>query len=1129
MSASDHRPQPAGDSGDLGLALPLHGLRLIEASAGTGKTFTLVTVLLRLLLERGVPIQQLLAVTFTRAATQELRKRLRQRLLAAQKVLDGAATHDDDSEANAAKAVLAQASASVDAATLRDRLRAALAQLDEALIATIHGFCQRALREFGFRAGLLADVELVDGAPDAWDEVAAQLWRRAAGDDGDPAQYALLREVWSHPAALAKDLPKLCDPARTTLPRAEESEAAAALHALRDDAQLRFAALMNLRGERTQDQLIEAVWRASEDPAFAAALAERWPLLLIDEFQDTDPRQWDIFGRIHDASDPAQRLLCLIGDPKQAIYRFRGGDLATYLRARDRVRRLAKADGAAGRLAGEYALDANYRSRPAVLQALETVFTAHAQPFRDPRIEFHPLRAAGSAADADLRIDDANVPALTLHWLPPPVPDKTKHALTNAYKGFRGKEDELPLLSATAVAAIADLLAHATLRGEPLRPSDIAVLTRSNDEAQRMHHALAAAGLPAALLSKGGVFDSEAAGMLQTVLRALAEPGSPGLFRAALATPLLGFDAAASEAFDSDTQCSARTIDDFDRAAALWRSRGPLPALLPFARQAAPRWLGEIGGARRLTDLLHLLELLQAEAPQHHGPAELLRWFATQADASTRENDSRQLRLEADAGLIQITTMHKAKGLEYAVVVLPFVARSSEPPPSSLRVHDFHLDAAGPARAWVTKALPASPDIDAKKLADDEDDAEAQRLLYVALTRAKYAIHAVWSRNGSTEDTALHWLLHDGARMGRKADTLDAVGMRARLDALSTQDAGIAVRAVDTAALPAAIARAVAEVANRGTAPAPSPPVREARRRFTNDARLHSFSSLHAHSDDVEVMRGAEDESIAIPDEEVEAASLGGTAFGNAVHAVLETADADAWRRDADAQATLLDDRWPDSQREPLERALLRQGLAATPAHLAQTARLVSRALNARLPGDVRLCTLPASMQIREMAFHFRLRPTRIDAVYALLDAHGYPRARKPAQATLDGLMHGFIDLVYRDVAGRHYVLDYKTNRLPGYDPDSLRRAVRHQDYDLQYLIYLVALRRWLKLRRGTDYDDARDLGGAVYLFLRGIDLREDEGIDAGASRSGVHIDPVSPALLSALDALFDGATEDRR
>lgn len=1120
MSASDPRPQLAGDSGDLGLALPLRGLRLIEASAGTGKTFTLVTVLLRLLLERGVPIQQLLAVTFTRAATQELRKRLRQRLLAAQKVLDGVTPRDDDSEANAAKAVLAQASVQVDAATLRDRLRAALAQLDEALIATIHGFCQRALREFGFRAGLLADVELVDGAPEAWDEVAAQLWRRAAGDEGDPAQYALLREVWSRPAALAKSLPELCDPARTTLPRAEESEAAAALHALRTDAQTRFAALMQLRGERTQDQLIDAVCRASEDPAFVAALAERWPLLLIDEFQDTDPRQWHIFSRIHDASDPEQRLLCLIGDPKQAIYRFRGGDLETYLSARDRVRRLAGVGGEAG----EYELYANYRSRPAVLQALETVFTAHAQPFRDPRIEFHPLRAAGGATDADLRVEDARVPALTLHWLPPPAPDKTQHPSSNAYKGFRSKEDELPLMCETAVAVIADLLAHATLRGEPLRPSDIAVLTRSNDEALRMQRALAAAGLPAALLSKGGVFDSEAAGMLQTMLRALAEPGNPGLFRAALATPLLGFNATAIQAFDSDSQRSAQTIADFDRAAALWRSRGPLPALLPFARQAAPRWLGEIGGARRLTDLLHLLELLQAEAPQHHGPAELLHWFSTQADASTRENDSRQLRLEADAGLIQITTMHKAKGLEYAVVILPFVARLGEPPPSSLKVYDFHLDTTGPARAWVAKALPASPDFDAKGRAEDEDAAEAQRLLYVALTRAKYAIHAVWSRSGSTEDTALHWLLHDGARMGRKADTLDAAGMRARLDALAARDPGIAVRDVDITALPASISRAVAAVAHRGTVPVPPPPVREARRRFSYDARLHSFSSLHAHGDDVETMRGAEDESIAIAIEEVEATSLGGTAFGNAVHAALETADAAAWRRDADVQTALLDDHWPDSQRELLERALMRQGLAATPVHLAQTARLVSRALNVRLPGDVRLCTLPASMQAREMAFHFRLRPMRIDAVYALLEAHGYPRARKPAQATLDGLMHGFIDLVYRDADGRHWVLDYKTNRLLGYGPESLRHAVRVRDYDLQYLIYLVALRRWLRLRHGERFDDATMIGGAVYLFLRGIDPHDDG--DGISSRRGVHVDPVSPALLAALDVLFDGGTE---
>lgn len=190
---------------------------------------------------------------------------------------------------------------------------------------------------------------------------------------------------------------------------------------------------------------------------------------------------------------------------------------------------------------------------------------------------------------------------------------------------------------------------------------------------------------------------------------------------------------------------------------------------------------------------------------------------------------------------------------------------------------------------------------------------------------------------------------------------------------------------------------------------------------------------------------------------------------------------------------------------------------------MAQTARLVSRALNVALPGSVRLCDWPATSMIRELPFHFRLRPLRIDALHALLQAHGYPRARRPVAGTLDGLMHGYVDLVYRDAHGRHHVLDYKTNRLPGYDPDSLRRAVQAQDYDLQYLIYLVALRRWLRLRHGAVYEDARHLGGAVYLFLRGIDPREDGADDAGRSRRGVHVDPVDPALLAALDAFFDG------
>jgi exodeoxyribonuclease V beta subunit len=1124
---------PAQDpsASDLGLRLPLHGARLIEASAGTGKTFTLATLVLRLLLERGAALSRMSIVTFTRAATQELRQRLRRRLRLARRLLD-APDAAGPGEAAITAAVLRAAIARDGAALVRQRLEAALLQLDEAAIATIHGFCHRALREFGFRAGLLGDTRVIDDVGEVWNEVASELWRAASNvadaDAGDAALFgdvvatdvhALLAALWKTPEALAEDLPALCDPLRIVHPHADASAAAAALHALRDAASRRFEATMTRRGESSQDQLIERLWRATGNDDFAAALGARWPLLLIDEFQDTDPRQWDIFERMHLATDPQQRWLCLIGDPKQAIYRFRGGDLETYLRARDRIARQAGADDE-----GIAALDANYRSSPALLRAIETLFAASPLPFVDARIGFQSVRAAGGVNDGDLRVGDAPAPALTLHWLPP----------GEGRGGMRVRDDEFAMMTDAAVRAIAQLLRAGRLRegdGErPLRPADIAVLTQTNDQAATMRAALARAGIAAATIATASVFAGEAADELRALLTALAEPADEGRFRAALATRLLGRDAAAIVALDADPERAQREAERFAAAAELWRARGPLPALLPFLRDAAPRWLAEDGGARRLTDALHLAELLQAESASRHGPAEQLRWFAQQCAADVSADETRQLRLEADAGLVQIATIHKSKGLEYPVVVLPFVAWRSEGGNRGLSRDDACDPEGRPARVWRCKGVLDVDDIDWIDAAvDREERAEAQRQLYVALTRAQHALHVVWSRNARTETTALHWLLHAGAPTGRKADRLDHAGMRARIDALAAASGGsIAVVPFDPDAPAAPAQRAAIEDAIA------VPPARRPRRRFADLPRLHSFSSLHARSAagedafDDSAARGADDETVAVADTVAEADDLGGTAFGNAVHDVLEAAEAALWRRMAD----IGEDRWPAAQRALLERALLRHGLAPTPAHLAQTARLVSRALNVALPGGVRLHALPATRQVRELGFHFRLRSVRTDALDALLEAHGHPRTRRTPPRLLEGLMHGYIDLVYRDDAGRHHVLDYKTNRLPAYDPTALRRAVRTRDYDLQYLIYLVALRRWLRLRRGARYDDARDLGGAVYLFLRGIDPRasDEDDSDAGEdftaaeiARSGVHVDPVSPALLAALDALFDG------
>lgn len=1097
---------------DVGLHLPLDGVRLIEASAGTGKTFTLTTLVLRLLLERGATMAQILAVTFTRAATQELRQRVRRRLRLARRLLD-APQDNPQGEAAPTMAVLQAAIARDGEARVRERVEAALLQIDEATISTIHGFCHRALREFGFRAGLLAEQRVIDDAGEVWAEVAAEVWRAASnGMPGVDALdlHPLLSALWASPDALADDLPKLCDPLRTMHPERDESEMAAALHALRDTATARYDTLMARRGLSDQDRLIGRVWQASDDAEFAAALAARWPYRLIDEFQDTDPRQWDIFRRMHEAGEEdAPRWLCLIGDPKQAIYRFRGGDLATYLAAK----RYAIARGGESAVV---ALGANYRSTPTVLRAIETVFTAHPLPFHVEGVAFQSVEAGGGARDDDLRLGDATVPGMTLHWLPKAPHDPKGPPNSALRKGLRNKDDEFELMRDAATHAIADLLARGSLRiGDgvrPLRPADIAVLTQTNDQAATMQRALTRVGIAAATLSGANVFSGDAAEDLHALLASLLEPADGGRFRAALATRLLGLDAAAIHALDADDDAQQAWLARFAEAADTWRQRGPLPALLPFVVDAAPRWLAEADGQRRLTDTLHLAELLQAESALRIGAAEQLHWFVRQRVDATHD-ETRQLRLESDAGMVQIVTIHKSKGLEYPVVVLPFAAWRSEPPSRGLVMRDFHDAQGRPARAWSRKDVlePAQAEAIAPQVRREEQ-AELQRQLYVALTRAAHALHVVWSRNAQVEGTALHWILHAGEPTGRAKDTLDHAGMQARIEQLAADsDGSIVVRPFD----PAAPLPRPARAHDAAVVASPRVPTRA----LSGGLRLHSFSSLHARSEDGDSARGAGDESLAVVDAETDDATLGGTTFGNAVHAVLEEADASAWqRRDGDDE-----DRVPTSQRALLERALRRQGLAVTPSHLAQTARLVSRALNVALPGGVRLCDWPSTSVIRELPFHFRLRPLRIDALHALLQAHGYPRARRPVAGTLDGLMHGYVDLVYRDAQGRHHVLDYKTNRLPAYDPDALRRAVQLQDYDLQYLIYLVALRRWLRLRHGDAYDDARHLGGAAYLFLRGIEPCEADAADAERSRRGVHVDPVDPALLAALDAFFDG------
>ena len=1083
---------------DLVLRLPLSGAYLIEASAGTGKTFTLTAWLLRLLLEGGVPLPKLLVVTFTRAATAELRDRVRRRLRIAERLLAGDSVEGEEALQTAALIAHAR-STGIDEATLDLRLQAALLQLDEAAISTIHGFCQRALREFGFLAGALNDDEVIDNAGELWGEVAADLWRVAS--NGDAQGFDCLCRLWSAPEALARSLPRLCDPARRLLPEAGESDLATWLHELRAEAGARFEQALAERSQRTQDQLIEQVWQASEQPAFCAALRQRWPMLLVDEFQDTDPRQWRIFRRIFEAEGEAQAGLFLIGDPKQAIYRFRGGDLPTYLQARE----FARARG------GEASLDTNYRSRPAVLAAIEALFTASTAPFIDRSIEFHHVHASARADDAALKVAGEAPPGLVVHWLPPDPGGKSR----------RPKEADTDSAIAMTVAEIVRLLNHGTLTDSALndrsgehrlRPGDIAVLVRQNKQVAWVRDALAAAGIAAATQSNDSVFASDAAGEVRALLLAFAAPSDPMRARAALATRLLGEDAAAIAALEGEALELQRWQVRFEQAGALWQQRGPLPALLPFLTGTSETRLREHGGARLLTDALHLAELLQAEAPVQHGVHGLLRWFSRHCDDPPAHEDM-ALRLDADTDAVQVATLHKSKGLEYPVVFLPFTAFSSGGGGSGGVQFVQAQDAQGrPAQyAYKTRGsgkqrqvvLGSASHDDWLARDEEAERAEDLRLLYVGLTRAQYALHVVWGHTFDSNDTALQWLLHAGDKAGRKNDALQPAGMRERIAALAATTQGkLVVRDIPDPmpAPPALQAREEIE-----TLPASRIP----NRRLRMGGGQYSFSGLRARHSETLPARGADDEAVAAP-VEGDSAILRGADFGNAVHDALEAADFAQWqgRTIAPAQAV-----------GSVQQALKRRGLPQTPAAQTQVATLVARALNVPLPGIGTLAELDASQRVAEMEFHFRLGATRLSQLFALLDQHGYPRQHAQSrQGEIEGLMHGYIDLVYRDGDGGHYVLDYKTNQLRSYDPQACAEAVRGNDYDLQYLIYLVALQRWLRLRSGADYDPARHLGGAVYLFLRGL-----EPGSAQAGTAGIHRDRPPQALIDALDRLFDG------
>ncbi|MFT4198667.1 MAG: UvrD-helicase domain-containing protein, partial [Pseudoxanthomonas sp.] len=834
------------------LDLSLHGVQLIEASAGTGKTFTLATLVTRLVVEGGLRLGQILAVTFTEAATQELRKRIRERLQLALQMVDAADATAGAGGADPAAVLTGQLLAAhrvrsgEGADSLRRRLHTAVLEIDLAAMFTIHGFCLRVLREHALEAGGGFDApELLGNDRALREEVATDLWRIHAQD---PAGADDLAALWpAGPPALAADLPLLlrervllppemplpADPlpalhaagqalaegfrahgqdffvavlaalaakvlngssyradwiaalqreladwcqagdfaapldprlARLTrealLARTNKNQAArtpdsplcalippylqalqeneeylarrraARLHRLRADARERLAALKRQRRVQGYDDLIDAVADALDGPAgdvLARQLRAQYAAALVDEFQDTDARQWRIFERVFGRASDAPALF-LIGDPKQAIYGFRGGDVHTYLAAAESAQPAPP-------------LAHNFRSRPALLAAVAALYAqAGAEAFVDPRIGFRQVEAGGRRSDADFLRHRAPAPALTVWRAPPP-----------AQKSWRAA-DARALAADACVAAIHALLTDArtgaaTLADgdarRPLRPGDLAVLVRSHAEATAIQQALAAAGIAAVAAGKQSLFATAQARELHALLLALLHSGDDGRLRTALASVLIGVDAAGIDALDGD----AHAHRHWQQRALAWRERllrgGPLALVGDLLAEHGERLLGLADGERRASNYLQLAELLQEAAPRALGLHGLVDWLGRRIAGADPDDETQLLRLESDAQRVQIVTLHKSKGLQYPLVFLPFAGLGGRAPSAGRRTVAFAGEQ-GRRLHWKLPLAEAEWEF-AEEAARHEQRGEDARLLYVGLTRAEQAL---WIASG---------------------------------------------------------------------------------------------------------------------------------------------------------------------------------------------------------------------------------------------------------------------------------------------------------------------------------------------------------------------------------------------
>ncbi len=1164
------------------------GINLVEASAGTGKTYAIGMLVLRAIVEKAIPIDEILIVTFTKAATEELKSRIRSRLVEARELLSAA---DVGAGSQIDETLLSWAATVTEKQTAIKRLQLALYDIDRAAIFTIHGFCQRMLVEQALESNQLFDVELLTNIDPVLSQVVDDYWRNtiykmdslpcaivtrafptpenlfatvslASRTSGsiEPVVEDLASEIeklisamesvalwWQSNSTLLREkfiqgiankhfkkrvydeferwfgacgeffrgasftVPDNLDLlavsgltgelsgtkfrsaakkveylASWNLPDTEVSALLRAIECLLLTFRVNLAAQVRTelsrrllqQGNMGFDDLIRNLskgLRGERGVQLTKVLSDRFSVALIDEFQDTDSDQYHIFSTLFGKGN---HLLYLIGDPKQAIYKFRGADIHSYFQARKAATTLLT-------------LENNYRSHPYLVNEVNRLFSSREKPFYydDEILAYNSVHAAKTEEELAFIRGEESQAGMVYCTLPPHLKKKEgRWSSTEAKENFK---DYIVAEICNLLNPLKPLLLPGS-EGRRLTPKDIAILVRKNSECEEYLHGLAAVGIPAVVGSRKSVYHSNECSEILMLLHSITSPGEVAKLKGALTITWFGFTGDELHNLLEDDEQLSFWQGKMVFYQTLWQEQSFLVMLSHLLEEEEV--LVTLAGAdfaeRAIANILQLLELIQEqETSENLGQSQLLMWLQ-KMNRDDKPTDNGELLLESDEEAVQIVTMHSAKGLEYPVVFCPVLWSGTD----FVSGEKFQVTSHNSDEDIVVD-LGSTLFEERKAEAGAEQIAEDLRLLYVALTRAKLRCYTMWadvkkySPVVDSFDSALGYLLFpDGycshekqrevfCRLSQNS-FIEYVEIEAQSEAVSFEQERYEGQ--------------LKALATSG-------------RSLHTDWLMSSFSAMVALSDYEYDMKttGSVAEKAREGREIVVTGLPAGAHFGNVIHDLLEEFSFSNLSDHVDLLSAC-------------HTKCKRYGVEAEPENIAE---LLKNVVQTILPTGFSLSELEENKCLKEMGFYFHLSPLVTDEINEILQAD--PAVLPLNHKVMRGYLTGFVDLIC-EYQGKYFIFDYKTNYLGDftcdYREENLVSAMQAHNYGLQYWIYSLVLHRHLQnLLPGYDYQ--AHFGGVMYLFVRGM--------SADMAGNGVYTTLPDYTRLMQLNRLIGGATDE--